>query len=234
MKKYTQTKVVLLVLSAAAALSVAMAGGRASRPQDIHNERRALTEAARSGGYRELARLKGEFVANVPANSLVKFDLDTITKKSAAVVVGTAVSNVCRLSPDGKQITTDYQVQVQEVLKGKAADGTIEVSLPGGRVVFEDGTSAQVNVPGFRRMENGKTYVLFLSERGPEHSSFAITGGSQGIFEVIDGGASVKPYGNALDPIAQKYKNEKEAKTFLKEARKAAKLWPEPSACCKN
>lgn len=234
MKKNTRTKVALLVL-AAAALSAAVVGGRASKPQDVPSERRAQTAAARRGGYRELARLKGEIVADIPANSHVKFDLDTITKKSAAVVIGTAVSNVCRLSPDGQQITTDYQVQVQEVLKGKGVHaGAIEVSLPGGRMVFEDGTSAQVNTPGFRRMENGKTYVLFLSERAPGRKSYAVTGGPQGIFEIVDDGASVRPYGNARDLIAQKYKDEKEARNFLKDARKAAKLWPEPSACCNN
>jgi hypothetical protein len=179
--------------------------------------------------------MKGELVVNRPATTFVKFDLDSITKKSAAVVVGTAISNVSRLSPDGQQITTDYQVQVQEVLKGKVEEGgNIEVSLPGGRVVFEDGTSAQVNITGFRKMENGKTYVLFLSERGPEHSSFAVTGGPQGIFEVVDGGTSVKPHGNSLDPLALKYKDAKEAKSFLKQARRAAKMWPEPSACCKT
>ena len=235
MRKHTQTKYVVLVLGIIALLSVAMAGGKASRPQDVPSERREITEAARRGGYRELAKMKGEVVVNRPVNSFVKFDLDSITKKSAAVVIGTAISNLSRLSPDGKQITTDYQFQVSEVLKGKGVEtGNIEVSLPGGRVVFEDGTAAQVNVPGFRKMENGKTYVLYLSERGPEHSSFAVTGGSQGIFEVVDGGLSVKPHGNALDPLAQKYKDEKAAKSFIKQARKAAKTWPEPSSCCQN
>jgi hypothetical protein len=236
MRKHTQTKYVALVLGIVAVLSVAMAGSKASRPrQDAPSERRAITEAARRGGYRELAKMKGEVVVNRPAHSFVKFDLESITKKSAAVVIGTAVSNLSRLSPDGQQITTDYQFEVLEVLKGKGVEtGNIEVSLPGGRVVFEDGTAAQVNVPGFRKMENGKTYVLYLSERGPEHSSFAVTGGPQGIFEVVDGGLSVKPHGTALDPLAQKYKVEKAAKSFIKEARKAAKTWPEPSSCCQN
>lgn len=237
MKKHTHTKYVVLVLGLVAVLSVALAstGSKASRPQDVPSERRAQTEALRRGGYRELAKMKGNVVLNRPFNTFVKFDLDTITKKSAAVVIGTAVSNVSRLSADGEQITTDYQVQVLEVLKGKGVDtGNIEVSLPGGRVVFEDGTSAQVNVPGFRKMENGKTYVLYLSERGPEHSSFAVTGGPQGIFEVVDGGASVKPHGTSIDPLAQKYKEEKAAKSFIKEARKAAKTWPEPSSCCQE
>jgi hypothetical protein len=179
--------------------------------------------------------MRGEVVVNRHAPGFVKFDLETITRKSAAVVIGTAVSNLSRLSPDGLQITTDYQVQVHEVLKGKAVDANnIEVSLPGGRVVFEGGTVAQVNVPGFRRMENGKTYVLYLSERGPEHASFADTGGPQGIFEVVEGGLSVKPHGNALDPLARKYKLEKEARSFIKDARKAAKTWPEPSSCCQD
>ncbi len=235
MKKHTHTKYVVLVLGIVAVLSVAMAGSKASRPQDVPSERRAQTEAVRRGGYRELAKMKGEVVVNRPVTSFVKFDLDTITKKSAAVVIGTAVSNLSRLSADGEQITTDYQFEVHEVLKGKGVEtGNIEVSLPGGRVVFEDGTAAQVNVPGFRKMENGKTYVLYLSERGPEHSSFAVTGGPQGIFEVVDGGLSVKPHGTSLDPLAQKYKVEKAAKSFIKEARKAAKTWPEPSSCCQN
>jgi hypothetical protein len=239
MKKKTQTQFRLLILGLCAALTViavgvSFAGSKTTQSQNSPSERRAVLDAARRGGYRELAKLKGSITVTRPVHSFVKYDLETITKKSAVVVIGHVLNNACHISPDGQQVTTDYQVQVQEVLKGKVSEGsTIEVNLPGGLVVFEDGTSVQVNTPGLRKMQNGKTYVLFLTERGPEFSSFVLTGGSQGLFEIVDGGLSVKPYGNSIDPLVQKYKQEKEAKLLLKRARQAAKTWPEPSACCK-
>jgi hypothetical protein len=35
--------------------------------------------------------------------------------------------------------------------------------LPGGRVQFEDGSDAETITPGFRKMQTGNTYVLFLT-----------------------------------------------------------------------
>lgn len=68
-------------------------------------------------------------------------DIRDWTARSALAVVGTAVSNQSRLTPDGKSIHTIYRVQIQEVLKGEAPNGNVLVSMPGGMVLLKpDGT----------------------------------------------------------------------------------------------
>jgi hypothetical protein len=237
MKKYVTRKILLsgvVVVCFVAIITAGIGAGKGVRSQRISEvtSRRVLVEAARSGGLREAARIQGDYVATLNTSSWVKHDVQSLAKGSMAVVIGSALENVCNLSPDGRQITTDYKVRVEEVLKGNVQLGdVISVSLPGGRVLFEDGTSAEIVTPTFIKMENGKGYILFLSDRGSVTESFSVTGGSQGLFEIL-GDGSVKPLGNVSDPIARKYGRETEARGFLKEARQMTKKWPKPSTCC--
>jgi hypothetical protein len=121
---------------------------------------------------------------------------------------------------------------MQEVIKGKVAQSsTITVNLPGGRVEFEDGTSAEIRTPGFRKMENGKTYVLFLRENKAEGDAFILVGGQQGLFEIPADGSGVNPHGLTVDDVVKQNKD-KDVNSFLKEIRAAAKKWPEAPPCC--
>lgn len=229
--KYIALVLAIFALSAAFLSIRSTRGQESRRNNDSANESRALLEAIRHGGLREAARIKGHYVGTILTSQWLKYDIDMLAKNSAAVIIGTAVENVSRLTEDGRQITTNYQVIVQEGLKGNIQEGsTITASLPGGRVEFEDGTSAELVTPGFSRMVNGETYVLFLSKKKDESSTFILTGGPQGSFQIPADGTGIKPSGHSSD-IVQKHKG-KDAKAFLKEVREAVKKWPEPSACC--
>lgn len=158
------------------------------------SQERAMIEAVRRGGLREAARIKGRYVASINTSYWLKFDLESLTKNSAVVVIGTPLSSVCRLTPDGEQITTEYQINIKEVIKGNVLpDEKVNLSLPGGTVVFEDGTSAEIRTPDFERLENGKTYILFLSRKKGAADSFVATGGAQGLFELPADKSGVKP-----------------------------------------
>ena len=111
-------------------------------------------------------------------------DLADLVKNSAAVIIGTVQKNTPVLSTDGKSLSLDYAIRVEYVYKGRIrTDNTIIVRLPGGRMKFEDGSIAEIMTPWFKKMQNGKTYALFLQ---PEvgSSRFITTGEAQGVIEI--------------------------------------------------
>lgn len=160
------------------------------------------------------------------------FSLEELTKNSVAVVVGIPIRSKSKLSDSGQSVLTEYEVGVQEVIKGEIGQGdTIKVSLPGGKVDFEDGTSVELNTPGFERMANQSTYVLFLYAKHDGGDAYLLTGGPQGLFEIPSNGANVKPHGRPTDTAVKEVKD-KTVQSFLEEVRGQAKKWPKPGKCC--
>jgi len=191
-----------------------------------------LKRVIREQGLQGAARLKGHYVGVATAPCWPSYTLETITRDSALVLVGTPLTNLCELDSEGDGITTDYQVSVNEAIKGNLAPGSvITVSVPGGRVEFPDGTSAELRVQDFKKMENGKTYVLFLRNRQPGSEKFITTGAAQGLFEVPNDESGVKPHGSAINTVC-KENQDKPVANFFREVREFAKKWPDPPPCC--
>lgn len=150
-------------------------------------------------------------------------NLSSLVGESTAVLIGTPQTNISRLTADGTSITLDYQVKVEYVYKGKVRENDIiTISLPGGMVTFEDGSTAEVRTPGFRKMQDGKTYALFVVVK--DNSVFVPLGGPQGIFEIPTTSATRAVKSHTLvpnDPMA-KY-NGMNVKDFFKELRGTVK-----------
>lgn len=202
------------------------------KSQETNTKSTASTvEAIRRGGLREAARIKGHYVGSGNVCSWLKYDLESLTKNSASIIIGTPISSTSQLTADGQSITTKYQVKVKESMKGTLLpDEMVQVSLPGGKVVFEDGNSAEIKTPDLEQMEESKTYILFLSQDKSAAGSFNLTGGGQGLFELLSDKLMVKPHGHFSD-VVQKYKN-KDIEEFLEEIRAAVRKHPEVSSCC--
>jgi hypothetical protein len=133
--------------------------------------------------------------------------------------------------PDRKVIFTDYEVAVEELVKGDIKQAqTIVVTLPGGRIVFEDGTSAEQTTPTFEHPLIGRAYALFLMEEAAVPSVFFLSGGPQGMFD-IEESAGVRSHGKREDPAAVETKGENR-ESFLKNVRELARKWPKPGKCC--
>jgi hypothetical protein len=116
-------------------------------------------------------------------------------------------------------------------LKGSLSTGdTVNVVVPGGKVVFEDGTSAELKTPDMEQMEGGKTYVLFLSPRKDAAGGFGLTGLGQGLFELPRDKTGVRPQGHRSD-VVQKHKGETEEE-FIEKVKAAVLKYPEASNCC--
>ncbi|MDQ3744484.1 MAG: hypothetical protein M3444_08885, partial [Acidobacteriota bacterium] len=125
-----------------------------------------------------------------PHRDLASSDLADLARRSTAIIIGTPVENVTRPTADGRSITLDYQLKIEYVYKGALKQGqTINVSLPGGKLMFDDGSTAEVQTPWFKKMLDGKTYALFLTA-GDKAGYFTTTGEAQGVFEIPTDGSS--------------------------------------------
>jgi len=204
-----------ILLSAAAVGLVIRRSGNATQAQqrpDIRSET-LRTQAEKSGSATATAR---------PTN-LRRYDtVDTLAHDSKAIIVGRVDTKTSQLLPPAeKLIVTDFQITVQDAMKGVLAPGqSIRVRTPGGRVDFGEGKYAEVKMPEFWKYpEVGKLYVFFLE--GRNDGSFVLRGGPQGLFE-INAAGTIKPQVRPEDKLAQNYDG-KSLEAFLAEVRKANK-----------
>ena len=218
-------------------------GQREQQPEETYEKQRAFGEARVRGGLREAARIKGNYVEAYDYHfHEVPTSVEGLTKKSELVVVGIPLDNRCRLTKDGFIIHTVYDLRVQEVIKGEGVEpgATLKVALPGGKVRFKDGATAEIVTPGFEKMINGRTYALYLNKRPrgdgdlydkPDIVVYGLTAGPQGLFEIPTDGTKVKSHAEPSTPVAKETKD-KDAPAFLAEARDLARRHPRPSKCC--
>ena len=226
----------VICLVAVACLAISGRGSRRlqepARQQPSSDEAVALRDAITRGGLRAAAKLKGNYVAEFnPHWDWGRFDVESLTKGSAGVIVGRFTKKLDPRLIEGRVILTDYEVSVEEVVKGDQKQGeTIVVSLPGGRFFFEDGTSAEQTTPTFEHPLIGRAYTLFLMREAAVPSVFFLSGGPQGMFDIEDS-AGVKSHGRPEDPAAVESKG-KNRESFMKNVREQGRKWPKPGKCC--
>src|ERR1051326_844018 len=239
--KNVRTKVNIIAIAAVIAvtlISIAGVGGVARSHQSGQSNDSAdyveVRDALRRGGLREAAKLKGHYVQDFDPNwDFGRFDIEKLTKNSTIVVVGVPTQKVgSHLTRSGQSIVTEYEVVVKEAIKGAVSQGsTINVLLPGGRVEVEDGTSAELRTPTFEHMKVNSTYTLFLSESENDQGAYVLTGGPQGLVEIVNE-RTIKSHGRETDPVSAQVKD-KSKESFLEEVRDSAEKWPQPGKCCR-
>lgn len=182
--------------------------------------------ALRKGGLREAAKLKGHYVGIERTTDWAKYSLESLTQASSIIVVGTPILSSAKVvGVENDRIVTEQLVRVDQVLKGKVHEnGLVTVAIPGGKVIFEDGTSAEIKTPDLGPIEQFANYVLFLRPSSDTAHVFVLTGGGQGLFE-LSGDSLIKPRGHKTDTV-QKLKNQK-VSHFLEQIRKTVKENPE-------
>jgi len=242
MRNHITAKSALLIASLGVVALISIIGisstpARLSSSQESSANDLAVRDALRHGGLREAAKLKGHYVGDFNAHwDMGLFDIEALTKNSMAVVVGTVVKKLGgRLTDGGQLIFTDYEVVLNESIKGGLTTGnTITIALPGGSVEFDDGTSAELRTPGFEHVKSGSAYALFLTESANGPNVYTLTGGPQGLVEIMSDG-TLKSHGRPTDPIALETKNPNKGKNktiFIREVRKDTVKWPGPGKCC--
>lgn len=121
----------------------------------------------------------------------------TMVTQSRVVATGTVLRNVCRKLPNG-EVVTEYQVQLDEILKGNVLPSqVVAVKMPGGRFTESNGTILEARARRVRKMVNGKRYVLFLKQ-APGNVGLMTLQGSQGLYEIPAGGSRVIHLGRSF------------------------------------
>lgn len=140
-----------------------------------------------------------------------------LVNESKAIVIGEAISNICLLSQNSSVVETVYTFRVNEAIKGNLSVGeTIKIALPGGLVPQADNSMLLVNTPGFKKMKNNSTYLLFLKEK--PRQEFSSVRGPQGIFEFINSSSAI-PYSNYADKNNRNKEQTIDAIELLREIR---------------
>jgi hypothetical protein len=194
-----------------------------------------IADALRTGGLHKAAVVSGGFYRRT-YNATPDHVVSNLTALAGAeaVLIGEIMTNQSHLSKDGSYATTEFHFRVLEPISGTLVEGASGVvSLVGGRVMFEDGTSAQVDVPGYVPPNAGDRFVMFLdriqndhlTEKQMEFASgstiFRPRFGAIGMYLLppTDDG-KVKPSIRSSQPLIAAIKN-KDVKEFLKDVRKA-------------
>jgi len=171
----------------------------------------------------------GRFVLKYkPNRSTIYPNVAELTNRSDLIVVGKTIGHRSMLRSDGRFITQDYFVKVQELLKGtlptnpllKTSVRSILVSLPGGGYKFPDGAVAAVLSMGAKDAQDGQIYVFFLKAKPAVsvYNGYLLTSETQGLFALTNG--LVDPADTVLsDPVVLKYRG-MSARDFLREIHK--------------
>lgn len=170
---YWRLCVVILALVVAPALS---GQNRQSKgPKTKHEAKDKLHDKAKKAGGTIVLRYR-------PSRGRVFSDLSDLGAKSDAVVIGRVLGHRPGLTPSGNLITNNFLVRVVEVRKGDLQNGrSIIVSVPGGAYKFPDGTRAAVVANGYKELEDGVIYAMFLKTLG-NGKNYRLVSESQGAF----------------------------------------------------
>jgi hypothetical protein len=196
----------ILIALVGLACALGIAAQRVARP-DLHSR-------AKSNGGKLVWKYK-------PTRSVIYPTVEELFKRTDIVIVGRTLGHRGRLTPDGKFVTEDFLVRVQEVLKGNVQNGSsILISLPGGSYKFPDGAHVHVMAVGYKQAIDGVSYVFFLKDnKNTEYKGYRLASDTQGLFALKD--RKVEPaYTGASDPIATKNQGV-DAITFIRQLRAA-------------
>lgn len=135
--------------------------------RDLEFGRITLPEAARrAGGTLVLDRR--------PLDCFPQWDVRGLANRSSLVIVGRPFVARVALTDDRRSIVTTYSVQVEDTFKATSRVlpfvRVVIVTVPGGRMDFGDGTSAEIR--SGPSLALGDRYVLFLQHERDAPSVF--------------------------------------------------------------
>src|SRR5262245_28011662 len=197
----------LVLCGGIAAMATIAATSKGTRQAPATREQRQKADQVRAtSGIRAAAAVNGSYVKNDTVDDVaVALDINSLLSRSDIVARGVIKSNVSHVSEDGAWVVTDYVFSIAEELFSPDKHGaTIHFRLPGGRVEWDDGTYADIKIPGFRHPLNGKEYLLFLAkDNGPrphDAERYKLAMGSQSAFELGSDGLATA-LGKKIFPV---------------------------------
>jgi len=189
-----------LVTLAALDLAIIVSASQPSQQSE------AIAHALQSGGLRAAARVAGHYETyHTTQSEALADDLTELQSISDSIVVARVKGRLSSaLSPSGDSISTDYGLEVDESIRGRLhASAVFRLRLPGGAVVFEDGTTATVRTDDLERIVPGRRYVLFLKDLS-DHELLSL--GLQSAFGFKADEATIDPLAATDTPIVIRYR----------------------------
>ncbi|MGA9997094.1 MAG: hypothetical protein WBP93_16875 [Pyrinomonadaceae bacterium] len=186
-------------------------------PVLVKHPREALYSRAKKAGGNLVWRYR-------PNRGVLYPTVEELAKRSDIIVVGRILGHRSSLRPDGKFITQDYLVRVQEVIRGDLPNSkSIIISLPGGDYRYPDGTHVHVMPIGYRQPEDGSSYVFFLRKKtGEDYKGYRLVSETQGLFGMKND--QVEPANLVKsDPVVVKYRGMATGE-FLRQIHKAVPI----------
>lgn len=111
--------------------------------------------------------------------------INKLKAESRDIFIGEPISNICLRSNDEAKVRTVYKFRVSQVLKGNLTENIIvNVGLPGGFIPLGEDNLLKVITPGYKKLQNNKTYLLFTKKKTSQE--LTPTRGPQGIFEIVE------------------------------------------------
>jgi hypothetical protein len=131
----------------------------------------------------EAARHKGSDVTSLINVDVPEADLNMLLGEGAIVARGHFIAATSRLTPDHRNVETEYRFQFAECLRcdGQLPGTTVSIVRLGGTVQLESGIRVRTQVQGFPSFDDDDDYVLFLSRN---NGHYAVRYGPQGAFRV--------------------------------------------------
>jgi len=165
---------------------------------------RLLLEARKPDGLHKAAQLNGGFYSKT-IEGTPWFQADTfesLVKESQDIFIAVPTKQQSFLIDNGRNIETEYSVRVERVLKGPIKSGAHEsIRLRGGKIVYADGTVAEVYVRADGDLSVGHRY-LFMTKQTPEVSGRRPAVADQSIYELAKDGKTVFARSTSpLDPL---------------------------------
>jgi hypothetical protein len=133
-------------------------------------------------GLEKAANLAGNFTLEKEIRVWIDPSLSGLVGASPTVFVGTMVGSESRVSEDGDQIYTDYHFRPAAFVKGTASGSSdIIVTAEGGKVQFNNGTTAEIKTIEWLHLKTGNKYLLCLQQHGDR---YFLSDGFAGAFQL--------------------------------------------------
>jgi len=143
--------------------------------------------------------------------SVIVSDIKELTRRSTAIIIGRPLASKSFYDEKTDEARTLHLLLVQTVFKGKVENGiTIELEMPGGVYVGQDGVTGIRLASDMRKMRDSASYFIFIKESDNEDGRqvYRPSLGVQGIFEIDSETNAIIPCDMLRSsPVVKRYEN---------------------------
>ena len=164
----------------------------------LYNEARKIIESGHEHAHIPFIYNTGYIIPNI----------EVLTRYSSVILLGKIVDTKTTIDDNKEKIYRIHEVFVQYTIKGDVQSASlINMKMPGGAWLFNDGTSVSMTPFDTIPVVKGKTYILFL-QKNKEDLYYTPSVDAQSFYEIDNDTLTVIPIILTLNnPMVIKYRN---------------------------